>query len=108
MQYVTTYNPYGLIKKKNTMHAPRNIYFDDYIYVSRKLIGLGTCITNFRRLNDLSQKEFAEICTEYGKNTNVKFTVMEINRYENYKTVPTQKKFQVLLKTMHITEKDIA
>lgn len=106
--YVMTYNPYGLIQKNEiNIHNPRNKWFDDYVYVSRKSVGLAMCLINFRRYNSLSQKQMAELCTEYGKPTNVKFTIMEISNYENYKKVPTERKFQVLLKTMHITEKDI-
>ena len=80
-----------------------NPTFNDLEIVSRKQVELAFFIRAFRRINNMSQKEMADLCSCYG----VHFDTMDISRYENYKAAPTMPKFQILMKTMHITPHDL-
>ena len=77
--------------------------FDNFIMVSPKQIELAIFIRQYRRIHELSQADMARICTFYGEPFGVKFTNVDISAYENYKSIPTTPKFQVLMNTMDIT-----
>ena len=86
-------------RKKETI----NPTFDNFVVVSPKSIELAFYIRQFRRIHNFSQKEMADLCTKYGEHNGTKFRWDEISRYENYKTIPTPPKFQILMNTMDIT-----
>lgn len=79
-----------------------NPTFNDFIVVSRKQIELAIYIRQFRRIHNFSQQQMAELCTMYGKSAGIKFNFTEISKYENYKTIPTPPKFQILMNAMNI------
>lgn len=79
-----------------------NPVFNDFMFISPKQVMLSAYMKNYRCRHNFSQTEMANVCSLYGKPQGVSFDVMEINRYENYKTIPTPRKFQVLMNTMDI------
>lgn len=80
-----------------------NPTFDNFMLISPKSVELAIYIRQFRRLHNLSQNEMAKICTLHGKKQGIKFTQRSICAYENYETIPTPPKFQILMNTMDIT-----
>ena len=81
-----------------------NPVFGHFIKVSPTQVELAIYIRQFRRIHELSQSDMAKICSLYGEDKGVKFKQAEIGRYENYKTVPTPAKFEILMNTMNITQ----
>jgi len=80
-----------------------NPVFDNFRMISPKQVELAIYIRQYRKIHELSQCDMARICSIYGEPFGIKFIQQEIDRYENYKTVPTKAKFQVLMNTMDIT-----
>ena len=101
----TVRKPHGKIK----VHGPQAKYFisDEAVTVHPKLIEFAIVIRNYRRSNNLSQKDLAEACSIIGKKAGVKMSSTDIHGYENYMHVPSAPKFQVLLNTMGLTESDL-
>lgn len=89
------------------MTKARSKFFSDMKKISPQMVELAFYIRAFRRINNLSQAEMAEICNEYGKKNNVKMHFTEISNYERYKVIPSEVKFQILLDTMKITREDL-
>jgi hypothetical protein len=79
-----------------------NPTFDDFIVVSRKQVELAIYIRQFRRIHQFSQQEMASLCTKFGEPSGIKFHWTEISCYENYKTIPRQNKFQILMNVMDL------
>ena len=81
-----------------------NKYMCDYQVVSRRQIEFGIFIRNYRRAYNLSQAEFAKLCSIYG---NKRITSASISNWENFTDVPTVKNMNIVLDTMHIELKDL-
>ena len=80
----------------------RRQFWGDFQYISAKQYELSYCINNYRRKRNLSQVEFANVCNEFGKPYNVKFSHTEISKYERMTTAPRIKKYMVLCKVLNI------
>ena len=85
-----------------------NEYMTDFQVLSRRQVELAIQIRAYRAKYNLSQDQFAKIATAYGQPTHTKFAYAEISNYENYRTIPTEKKLNALLLTLHITLEDLA
>ena len=73
----------------------------DYMTVSRRQIEFGVCIRNYRRVNNLSQADFAELCSILGKKN---ITCATISTWENFTRAPSEKNMNIALSVMHITK----
>lgn len=85
-----------------------NKHMTDYQILSRRQVELAIHIRAYRAKYNLSQDQFAKIATVYGQPMRIKFAQEEISCYENYQTIPTEKKMNALLMTLHITLEDLA
>jgi len=85
----------------------RNNYMTDFQIVSRKQVELAIQIRAYRNKHELSQTQFAQIASVYGRPQKIKFATSEISSYENYKNIPSEKKMFVLLMAMHLNLEDI-
>ena len=81
--------------------------FNDFAYISPKQVTLSCYIKMYRQKYNISQQEMAKICSMYGEPHKVKFACCEIYNYENYKTIPSEPKFQILMNTLGITKNDL-
>lgn len=79
-----------------------NPVFNDFMHISPKQVIFSMYIKNYRSRHNFSQAQMAKVCSLYGEPEGISFTIMEISHYENYKTIPTPAKFQVIMKTMDI------
>ena len=84
-----------------------NEHMTDFQILSRRQVELAIQIRAYRAKYNLSQNQFAKIATVYGQPIHTKFAQKEIGRYENYQTIPTEKKLHALLMTLHITLEDL-
>lgn len=106
---------FQVVKKSKTTHCHyvparyRNVFFeeDKKITVTRRQINFGVTIRLFRYSNEFSLKDVVTLCNLEGKETGIKFSETDISNYENFKTVPSPAKFNVILKVLRITEDDI-
>jgi transcriptional regulator with XRE-family HTH domain len=80
-----------------------NPVFDNFVMLSPKQVELAIYIRQYRRIHELSQRDMAKVCSLYGEKKGIKFAQTEIACYENYKTIPTPAKFEILMNTMNIT-----
>ena len=85
----------------------RNEHMMDFQVVSRRQVELAINMREYRKEHDLSQVQFAKIATIYGVYQKVKFTHWEISKYENFKTIPSEKKMFVLLAAMGMDLEDL-
>lgn len=82
----------------------QNRYMTDFQVISRRQIEFGIYIRNYRRVYQLSQSEFADLCSVYGKK---KITQASIYQWENFIYVPSEENMSIVLKTMHVELKDL-
>lgn len=94
--------PKRIVKRKNNI-----IKNSERISVYPKQIEFGISIRLYRYMNKLSQAELAEVCSIRGKSRGIMFAQTDISNYENFKHVPGEPKFQILMETMGITEADL-
>lgn len=96
------------IKKALPCNPKRqNKHMMDFQILSRRQVELAINLRAYRGNHRLSQQQFARIATVYGTTQKVKFNAQEISRYENYQTIPSEKKMFVLLAAMNIDLDDL-
>lgn len=86
----------------------QNKHMMDFQIISRRQVELAINIRAYRGNHNLSQSQFAKIATVYGAPQKIKFSVTDISRYENYQTIPSEKKMFVLLAAMDLDLDDLS
>ena len=74
---------------------------NDFAIMSRRQVEFGIYIRNYRRVYNLSQAEFAKLCSLYGKK---KITPQSVGFWENFSRVPSEENMNIALNVMHISK----
>ncbi len=94
-----------VVFERRIITGPRhgNRYMTDFQVLSRRQVEFGIFLRSYRRINNLSLKQLANIATLRG----IRVSEMDISKYELFKAVPSERKMNVLLQIMNITIDDL-
>ena len=85
----------------------KNPYMTDFQVISRRQVELGYHIRRYRETHEMTLQDLAFRCSCFGKPFKVKFTNVDISMYERLKSIPTERKMNILMMAIGITREDL-